>query len=355
MKVATVVGARPQFIKAAPLSRALKAAQIEEFIVHTGQHQDANMSGSFFSELGLAEPRYQLSINNLPHGAMTGRMLEQIESILLGEQPDMVVVFGDTNSTLAGALAAKKAGIPVAHIEAGMRSGLDFQPEEINRILTDHLSSLLLTSNEEAKEHLLKEGISEDKIVVSGDLSLDLFRWQKTHRRLPAGLELPSSFALLTLHRQENVDEPARLKAWIEALEKVAKHISIVCPLHPRTQARLDKLGLSLPAQIIPPCGHAEILGLTEASTMVLTDSGGLQKEAYFSERPCLTLREATEWTELVEGGSNMLCEPENLEKHFLELQSKALKYPALYGDGKAAIFIARKIREFIESNSSLS
>tara|TARA_Y100001978_G_scaffold197017_1_gene207271 strand:- start:445 stop:1497 length:1053 start_codon:yes stop_codon:yes gene_type:complete len=350
MKVATVVGARPQFIKAAPLSRALKAAQIEEFFIHTGQHHDANMSGSFFAELELSEPRYHLSINNLPHGAMTGRMLEQIESILLDEQPDMVVVFGDTNSTLAGALAAKKAGIPVAHVEAGMRSGLDFQPEEINRILTDHLSSLLLTSNEGAKDHLLKEGISETKIVVSGDLSLDLFNWQKKHRGLPSGLELPSHFALLTLHRQENVDEPTRLKAWIEALDKIASHIPLLCPIHPRTQARLNQLGLSIPAQLIPPCGHAEILALTEASSIVLTDSGGLQKEAYFSQRPCLTLREATEWTELVEGGSNMLCEPENLESNYLELQSRNLKFPPLYGNGDAAGTIASAISDFLNS-----
>lgn len=351
MKVLTVIGARPQFIKAAPLSKALEAKGIEEVLLHTGQHYDANMSQDFFEELGIPEPQYRLNISGLSHGAMTGRMMETIEKVLQEEQPQMVIVFGDTNSTLAGALAAKKIGIPVAHIEAGMRSNLEFQVEEINRVLSDRISNLLFVSSPSAKANLKAEGYAEERIIESGDIMLDLFNEQAPKIGLPNIEALPARFALLTLHRQENVDHPKTLKAWIEALNKLSEEIELVIPLHPRTKSKLAALNLKLNAHFIEPCAHNEILGLIKASSIVVTDSGGLQKEAYFCQKPCLTLREATEWVELVDAGLNKLCHPYNLVEHYKELIQKDLSYPSFYGNGQAAAIIARSIYDYLSAS----
>jgi len=351
MKVLTVIGARPQFIKAAPLSRALAAKGIEEVLLHTGQHYDANMSQDFFEELGIPEPQYRLNISGLSHGAMTGRMMEAIETILLDEQPQMVIVFGDTNSTLAGALAAKKIGIPVAHIEAGMRSNLEFQVEEINRVLSDRISNLHFVSSPSAKKNLIAEGYPEERIIESGDIMLDLFNEQAPKIGAPKIANLPARFALLTLHRQENVDDPKILKAWIEALNRLSEEIELIIPLHPRTKSKLATLDLKLKARFIEPCAHHEILGLIKASSIVISDSGGLQKEAYFCNKPCLTLREATEWVELVDAGLNKLCHPGNLMEQYKELIQQDLSYPSFYGNGQAAAIIARSIFDYLAAS----
>lgn len=355
MKVLTVIGARPQFIKAAPLSRALKQKGIEEIVVHTGQHFDPNMSTNFFQELGLEEPAYNLNISGLSHGAMTGRMLEALDKVLLKEKVDLVIVFGDTNSTLAGALAAKKLGFPVAHIEAGMRSGLEYQPEEINRILSDELSNLLFTSSTAARDHLLKEGFPEERIIESGDIMLDLFK-AEAQAKVEKSISLPQKpYALLTLHRQENVDDPEKLKAWIEALNALSEEIKLVMPLHPRTRARLQEIDLKLKASFIEPCGHREIIDIIKNSELVITDSGGLQKEAYFCRKICLTLREATEWTELVDAGLNLLCSPENLLQKYQGLKVANLHFPNFYGEGNAADIIVEGIAKFLQQRKSQS
>lgn len=345
MKVITIIGARPQFIKAAPLSHALKKQGIDELIIHTGQHYDPLMSQAFFDELNIPEPKYNLNISQLSHGAMTGRMLEAIETVLLKEEPEMVIVFGDTNSTLAGALAAKKIGIPLAHIESGMRSYLNFQPEEINRVLCDRISDLLFVSSSSARQNLINEGHTQEKIVFSGDIMYDLFRAHKDeagHIQLK-GLATP--FALVTLHRQENVDDPNKLRFWLKAWNDLAQHIPVVIPLHPRTKAKIEALDFNLNAQIIDPCSYLEMLGLLKACTLVITDSGGLQKEAYFAEKACLTMRDATEWIELIEVGANRLCSPDNLVAEYSEILKAKLEFPELFGDGHAAEIIAQKIK----------
>ncbi|MCR9154877.1 MAG: UDP-N-acetylglucosamine 2-epimerase (non-hydrolyzing) [Bacteroidetes bacterium] len=351
MKVISIIGARPQFIKAAPLSHALKKQGIEELIIHTGQHYDPLMSQAFFDELSIPEPKYNLNISQLSHGAMTGRMLEAIETVLLKEEPEMVIVFGDTNSTLAGALAAKKIGIPIAHIESGMRSYLNFQPEEINRVLCDRISDLLFVSSSDARQNLINEGHSEEKIVFSGDIMYDLFKAHEdeaSHSHLK-GLTTP--FALLTLHRQENVDDPYKLRQWLNALNDLAQHIPLLIPLHPRTKAKIEALDFDLHAQIIKPCSYLEMLGLLKACTLVVTDSGGLQKEAYFAKKACLTMRDATEWIELINVGANRLCSPDNLVAEFSKILEAKLEFPELFGDGHAAEIIAQKIQFFLEGN----
>ncbi len=344
MKVVTILGARPQFIKAAALSKALKNHGIEEVLVHTGQHYDANMSGNFFKELGLDSPKHNLDIHGGTDTDQTARMMQALEPILKKEAPGLVIVFGDTNTTLAGALAAKKGAFSLVHIEAGMRSYLPNQAEEINRVLTDRISDLCFTSSFSASENLRKEGFSDPQIFECGDLMYDLFlqNWEK--RTLAEGVVLPSRFALLTLHRQENVDQPDRLESWVRELQKLAEEIRLVCPLHPRTQKRLAAQNLNLPAQILPPLSYFQILGLLERASLVLTDSGGLQKESYFAKRPCLTLRENTEWTELLESGSNLLCSPESLAENFRAIRNESHRFPLLFGHGESAQCIAHHL-----------
>lgn len=358
-KVLTVVGARPQFVKAATVSRAFKKISgIKELIVHTGQHFDANMSDIFFEEMNIPKPDFQLNINSLNHGAMTGRMMEGIEKLLLEEKPDILLIYGDTNSTLAGALAAAKLHIPVAHVEAGLRSYNMEMPEEINRILADRISSILYCPTQTAVNNLMKEGYSNinARIVVSGDVMYDaaLFYASASKEKSSVVRDLNlNKFVLCTLHRAENTDDPNKLSSIVNALNEINKTIPVVMPLHPRTLKLLQKEGLELNFKTLDPVGYFDMLALLEASILVLTDSGGLQKEAYFFKKPCVTMREQTEWLELIEEGANVLAGSDGLKIIFAaeEMLKKKISFENnLYGDGHAADLIAEDIFKYLNN-----
>lgn len=343
LTIVTVVGARPQFIKAAPVSKALKAAGIREILIHTGQHFDDNMSALFFRELDIPAPAYQLDINSLGHGAMTGRMLEAIEGVLLKEKPAMMLVYGDTNSTLAGALAAAKLHIPVAHVEAGLRSFNRAMPEEINRILTDQLSDLLFCPTATAVEHLARENIHQGVLQVGDvmmDATIDAVKRAEKESRILVALDLaPKTYAVATLHRAENTDDAARFARLIAWLESQGEVQPIIMPVHPRTR----KMIAALPRPpkhltLIEPLGYLDMAWLVHHARAVFTDSGGLQKEAYFHRVPCVTLREETEWVETVEAGWNRLW-------NVAEYQPR--REISEYGAGDASTKIAEAIKAF--------
>lgn len=349
-KIVTIVGARPQFVKAAVVSRALKKLKLEEVIIHTGQHYDYGMSEVFFEEMEIPHPKYNLGINSLAHGAMTGRMLEAIEEILLNEKPDLLMVYGDTNSTLAGALAASKIHLPVAHVEAGLRSFNMKMPEEINRILTDRISSYLFCPTETAVFNLKTEGFDsfDCKIEKTGDVMYDAAlyysKMSADKSNIIEQLELKDSFILATLHRQENTDDLEHLKNIIQAFNSINSSTPIVLPLHPRTKKIIEKNALTTHFKIIDPVGYFDMIELLKHCSLVMTDSGGLQKEAYFFEKNCVTLREQTEWTELVDNGYNVLSGAD--EQKIIELTNKMLatknKFDTqLYGDGHSGDKIA--------------
>lgn len=317
MKIVTVVGARPQFIKAAAVSRVIRddyAAKIEEVLVHTGQHYDDNMSKVFFEELDIPQPEYNLEISGGQHGVMTGRMLEAVETVLLQEKPDWLLIYGDTNSTLAGALAAAKLHIPVAHVEAGLRSFNMRMPEEINRILADRVSSLLFCPTETAVNNLKAEGISKGVHNV-GDVMYDVALFYRDRARqqstIMQSLNLtPGNFALATCHRAENTDDPKRLSEILTALAEVAGQLPVVLPLHPRTRKLIGEYGLSKHLALLivtEPLPFLVMMALEQAARVILTDSGGVQKEAFFYGVPCITMRDETEWVETVESGWNKL------------------------------------------------
>lgn len=312
-KILTVIGARPQFIKAAVVSRALtqSASPMKEVLVHTGQHYDTNMSDVFFNELDIPHPDHHLGVGGGSHSQNTGRMLEKLEALMLTEKPDWVLVYGDTDSTLAGALAASKLHIPVAHVEAGLRSFNRRMPEEINRVMTDHLSSVLFAPTQTAVKHLAHEGIAGERVQVVGDVMYDAALFYKDRAKAPqvAAVQslLSQAFVLCTVHRAENTDNVDRMKGILEGLAK--SPWPVVLPIHPRTRGRLAQMGLSMPANVhvIDPVGYLEMVWLEMNCQLVITDSGGVQKEAYFHARPCITMRDETEWTELVEMGVNRL------------------------------------------------
>lgn len=308
MKVVTILGARPQFIKASPVSKRMKECCVDEIIVHTGQHFDGAMSDIFFEQMDIPAPKYNLNINGVSHGAMTGRMLESIEQVLQAERPDVVLVYGDTNSTLAGALAAKKMLIPVAHVEAGLRSFNMRMPEEINRILTDRISDILFCPTQAAVDNLKVEGFDGYgcRIEMVGDVMLDAALLYKELAKMPDCV--PQKFILCTLHRQENTDNEGRFETLVELIITASAKYPVVWPLHPRIAEKVKKIK-NLPSAInlINPVGYLEMLGLLSGSVAVMTDSGGLQKEAYFMGRPCITLRDETEWVELVSVGANKI------------------------------------------------
>jgi UDP-GlcNAc3NAcA epimerase len=346
MKILTIVGARPQFIKAAALSRAIGAAGgIEEDILHTGQHYDANMSGLFFAELGIPEPFANLGITHARHGAMTGQMLAGIEDAIIARAPDAVLTYGDTNSTLAGALAASKLHVPCAHVEAGLRSFNMKMPEEVNRIVTDRLSQWLFCPTDTAVANLAKEGFGSFGTVIAnvGDIMLDAaLHFAEMNRRRQASARPKGDYILATIHRAENTDDPQLLLAIFEQLEKIQKEICpVVIPLHPRTRNKLEELGHTPKAAIIDPVGYLDMIDLTQHARAVVTDSGGLQKEAYFFSRPCVIVRGETEWTELVECGAAMISRPER-RSLYVDTAKMTSVGPAvfgskLYGDGTAA------------------
>lgn len=356
MKIATIVGARPQFIKAAALSRSVQqSSEVKEILIHTGQHYDHNMSAVFFKEMEIPEPQYNLNIGGISHGAMTGRMIESIEKVLQDERPDWVVVYGDTNSTLAGALAAVKLHIPVAHVEAGLRSYNRKMPEEINRILTDQCSERLFTPSEHSTHILKKEGIPEEKISQVGDIMYDvaLFYQEKALRSsaIIQKLQLkPQGYALATIHRAENCENPHRLKEIFAGLEAIAKYVEVVIPLHPRTKKMLVEQNFCQEKsrlQILEPVGYFDMISLESQAQVILTDSGGVQKEAYFFKVPCLTLRDETEWVELITHGFNKLTKParEVIEEEYRQIIKRELVWnTSLYGDGTTSIKILNNL-----------
>ncbi|MEI4197510.1 non-hydrolyzing UDP-N-acetylglucosamine 2-epimerase [Roseovarius sp. E0-M6] len=323
MKIVTIIGARPQFIKAAVVSRRiLSRTDMEEVLVHTGQHYDDNMSDVFFKEMGIPAPKYHLGIGGVGHGAMTGRQLEAIETVLIDEKPDILIVYGDTNSTLAGALAAAKLNIPVAHIEAGLR-GFDRRvPEEVNRVVTDHVSSWLFAPTEAAVEHLRQEGIDPENVVLSGDVMYDaaLVYGAEAEQKsdILDRLNLVSGdFRFCTTHRQENTDNMSRLTGIFDALRALAEEKPMVLPLHPRTRKCLQAIGrfdeMTKGITLIDPIGFFDMICMLRGASVVMTDSGGVQKEAYFHGTPVVVMRtEQTEWTELVDLGWAHMVRPDN-------------------------------------------
>ena len=353
MKILSVLGARPQFIKAAAVSRAIKDIQgLDEVIVHTGQHFDMNMSDIFFSEMDIPKPDHRLNINSLSHGAMTGRMLEEIEGVIIKEQPDAVMVYGDTNSTIAGALAAKKLHVKVAHVEAGLRSFNIKMPEEVNRILTDRISDILFCPTDTALNNLKKEGFDnfDIKIIKNGDVMQDAALHyakdaaDKSYIINKLGLK---DYILCTVHRAENTDDPKRLLNIVNALNDINKEVSIVLPLHPRTKKILNKLGFKLEVKVIDPVGYFDMIELIKNSKLVITDSGGLQKEAFFFKKHCVTLRDETEWLELIEQGYNVLAGSEKtlIKENIVQMLKKESDFSLdLYGDGQASNIIAETL-----------
>ncbi|SDD92250.1 UDP-GlcNAc3NAcA epimerase [Pricia antarctica] len=357
MKILTIIGARPQFIKAAAVSRVIQSQQhLDEILVHTGQHFDANMSAVFFDELNIPEPKYNLDISGGSHGEQTGKMLIKIEEVLLKENPDLVLVYGDTNSTLAAALAAVKLHIPLAHVEAGLRSFNKKMPEEINRILTDHSSDILFTPTAAAIKNLQNEGIDNSKILNVGDVMLDATNYYGTkaeeHSSILTDLKLtPKGYILVTVHRAENTDSLTRLKSIFDSLEKLSSDHNLVIPVHPRTMKSLKAIDFSRERskiKFISPVGYLDMMMLEKYSKTIITDSGGVQKEAYFHKVPCVTLRDETEWTELVVNGWNFLANSDNLFESFSKAQKiKFSDVDNIYGDGDAAFKIVDKLLQY--------
>lgn len=350
MKIVTVIGARPQFIKASSLSREVsKRDEVQEVLVHTGQHFDENMSKVFFEEMEIPKPKYNLHINSLSHGAMTGKMLEKIEEVLVIEKPDWVLVYGDTNSTIAGALAAKKLHIKVAHVEAGLRSFDNKMPEEINRVLTDNISDILFCPTELAVSNLEKEGfLNKDcKIVNCGDIMYDSALYYKGKAK--SDLKLPDNFILATIHRQENTDSKEKLSQIIKSFnELVNEGYHIIMPLHPRTKKKIESYKLTVNFTITEPVGYLEMINLLENCDVVVTDSGGLQKEAYFFNKFCVTLRDTTEWVELIDNKVNLLLDvnselTQNIRKMLIMQINNDSQ---LYGNGSTAKIIVDSLCE---------
>jgi UDP-GlcNAc3NAcA epimerase len=368
LRVISVVGARPQFIKAAVVSRRWRQLpDVREQVVHTGQHYDRTMSGVFFDELDIPEPAWNLGINQASHGAMSGRMLEALERLFLEERPDVAVVYGDTNSTLAGALAAAKLHITVAHVEAGLRSFNRCMPEEVNRVVADHVSRFLYCPTPAAVTNLRNEGIgvaapaehftfdAPAEVVLSGDVMYESFRYYceaVREGRVVIRLDVPDTFLLCTLHRQENTDDPGRLSALVEGLNEASELLPVVLPLHPRTRASIAAHGLSFGGgvRVIQTVPYLTMVRLLDRCRLVVTDSGGLQKEAYFARRPCLTLRGETEWVETLATGWNRLCDlrRERLAECVAALLARGPSdsdyQPDLYGTPTASDLICRHL-----------
>lgn len=362
MKIVTVLGARPQFIKAATVSRVFeKQSDINEIIVHTGQHYDNKMSEIFFSELDIPNPEFNLQVGSSSHGVQTGRMMESLDGILIELKPDMVLVYGDTNSTLAGALCASKLNIPIAHIEAGLRSFNRQMPEEINRVLTDHVSSILFPPTDLAVRNLENEDIKGKFVHNVGDVMYDaaLYYSDKSSEYLEIlnsiGVK-DKNYILATIHRAENTDDENKFRAILESLQLASKVMPVVFSIHPRTRAKITEYNLERFATItdinvIEPVGYLEMVCLERHASLIITDSGGVQKEAYFHRVPCLTLRAETEWVELVEHGFNILVDPMRDDISLFVEESLGKEYnwdTELYGSGNSANKISRYLSGFI-------
>lgn len=377
-KIVTIIGARPQIIKSSAINRAIKtqfSAQLEEVIVHTGQHYDENMSAIFFQEMGIPTPNYNLNVGSGSHGQQTAKMIEGLEEIFLKENPTAVLVYGDTNSTIAGALAAAKIHIPVIHVEAGLRSFNKAMPEEVNRIACDHMSTLLFTPTNTGFENLKNEGFKENqvekasanhpKVYLCGDVMFDNSLYfsnvSASNSTLLADLGLiENQYVLTTIHRDSNTDIAENMTAIFQALFDIqqATNLTIVLPIHPRTKSKMEaqlpadllaKISTNAQFKIIPPAGFIDIIALEKNTRMIITDSGGIQKEAYFFQKPCVILRPQTEWVEIVSNGNALLAgsDYQKIVAGFNSLIAKSdFSYPPLYGDGHAAEFICQKILE---------
>lgn len=342
MRFATILGARPQFIKASPLSAELRKSH-QEILVHTGQHYDREMSDIFFEDLGIPAPDYHLAIGSGGHGEQTGAMLAAIEKVLLAERPDAVIVYGDTNSTLAGALAAAKLQIPVAHVEAGLRSFNRAMPEELNRVLTDHISRWLFTPSDVGRANLAAEGVTAEVHVV-GDIMVDALRLHAERARSRSGLLdrlglTPGGYFLATMHRAENTDSQVRLASILAAFDRL--DCPVLLPLHPRTEKRMVEFQITASPNVllVEPLGYLDMLRAQESARAILTDSGGVQKEAYYLGVPCITMRDETEWVETLETGWNTLAgaDADAIVAAASRLVNPATPHPRLYGDGHAA------------------
>ncbi len=377
-KIVTIIGARPQIIKAAALSRAIRndySQMIEEIIVHTGQHYDSNMSEVFFAELQIPKPDYNLSVGSGKHGEQTAKMISGIENILLEDKPDAIVLYGDTNSTLAGAIAASKIHIPIVHIEAGLRSFNKSMPEEINRIMCDHASTLLFSPTQTGYENLKAEGFTDfsegpytadrPKIYHCGDVMYDNSLYfselaKKESDVLSENFLQKGTFILGTIHRDHNTDNSQRLTSIFEALLTIAEKEKIILPLHPRTSKKMkevlsDELNTQIVncenLQLIPPVSFLDMVMLEESSTMIITDSGGVQKESYFFQKPCIILRPETEWVEIVENGSAIICNANKeliIESYQNFVQNPPRHFPNIFGDGQASEFICDQIIKYL-------
>lgn len=373
-RIVTIIGARPQIIKAAALSRAIKnhfQEQIKEIIVHTGQHYDANMSEVFFEELSIPRPDYNLNVRSGRHGEQTAKMIQGVEEILIAEKPDALVLYGDTNSTLAGAIAASKLHIPIVHIEAGLRSFNKSMPEEINRIMCDHASTLLFSPTLTGYNNLINEGFKEleegpftvdrPKVYHSGDVmydnSLHFSELAKEKSSILVDEQLEAgNYILGTIHRDNNTDIPERLTAIFEALLEIAQEIKIILPLHPRTKKKmqevlspdfLDQITNCLNIRMIAPVSFLDMVLLEDSSKMIITDSGGVQKESFFFKKPCLILRPETEWVEIVEAGTARICDADKdiiVESYREFMVHPPQNFEGVFGDGKAAEFICGEI-----------
>lgn len=356
MKILTILGARPQFIKAAAVSRVIKRnTSLEELILHTGQHFDKNMSDIFFEQMQIPKPKFNLQINSLSHGAMTGRMLEGIEEVIKNEDPSIILVYGDTNSTLAGALAAKKMHKKLVHIEAGLRSFKMEMPEEVNRILTDRISDLLCCPTQTAIDNLKNENYEKlsCKMVLTGDVMMDaaLFygEFSKEKSLILNKINSNENFILCTLHRQENTDNIDTLTSIVSALNKINTKIPIVLPLHPRTKKRLNEAKIKLSFPTFDPVGYFDMIELLKNCSLVITDSGGLQKEAFYFKKNSLTMRSQTEWVELVENNFSRLVGSDTnkilngVDEMLLKKNDFSLP---LYGDGKASEIIVKELQK---------
>lgn len=372
IKIVTIIGARPQIIKAAALSRAIKnhfSKEIEEVIVHTGQHYDENMSQVFFDELGIPAPNYNLGVGSGSHGIQTAKMIEGIEEILLKEKPDYLVVYGDTNSTLAGAMAASKIHIPIVHIEAGLRSFNKSMPEEINRICCDHCSTMLFSPTATGYNNLIREGFNPENkkpftidnpgIYHCGDVMYDnslYFGKTTANSQQTTDFVAEENFILCTIHRNNNTDEPERLNSIVRALLKISEEEEIIIPLHPRTKKLLsvnlesetyNTLINNERIHIIEPVSFLGMIMLEKRASLVITDSGGVQKESYFFKKPCIIIRSETEWREIVEVGAAIIADADEnriLEAYRKFKEEKNISYPEIFGDGKASEFICKEL-----------
>ena len=348
MKIATIVGARPQFIKIAPVSKKIRGkSSLSEIIIHTGQHFDNTMSNIFFDEMNIPKPDYNLNINRLEYGQMLEKMVKKIKPILSKENINAVLVYGDTNSTLAGSISAKNLNIPIFHVEAGLRSFNRSMLEEKNRIITDHLSSLLFCPTENAVKNLLNENLTEG-VLHSGDVMFDVYlKFSSNKYSFEKNLN-KSKYILCTIHRRENVNSIEKLGAIMNDLNEINEEQKIIMPLHPHTRDKIQEYKIRSNIGFIEPLGYLSMLSLLKKCDMVITDSGGLQKESFFAKKKCIIVRDQTEWTELIDQGTNFLCKPKEIQRTYKKIIKEKCDFSkCLYGNGRASDFIIKSIENY--------